>query len=145
VPYAATNYFAYDTLKKMFNTNEVGNIPTLLIGSSAAGAMSSSATFRSLASRCKLELSATGRFTRTCFMLSSAFFKRGKVKEKPEKFLELSTSASLLSTYQSCPSFPTISQSSCIGLGSLFFSGKLAWTEFCGRILPISLNENRSE
>ncbi|KAA8535084.1 hypothetical protein F0562_030087 [Nyssa sinensis] len=48
VPYAATNYFAYDTLrksyKKVFNQEEIGNIATLLIGS-AAGAISSSATF----------------------------------------------------------------------------------------------------
>lgn len=48
VPYAATNYFAYDTLrkayKKAFTKEEIGNIVTLLIGS-AAGAISSSATF----------------------------------------------------------------------------------------------------
>ncbi|KAL6331007.1 hypothetical protein AAG906_009435 [Vitis piasezkii] len=48
IPYAATNYFAYDTLrrsyKKAFNQEEIGNIMTLLIGS-AAGAISSSATF----------------------------------------------------------------------------------------------------
>ncbi|KAL2500764.1 Adenine nucleotide transporter BT1 [Forsythia ovata] len=48
IPYAATNYYAYDTLrkyyKKVFNKEEIGNIATLLIGS-AAGAISSSATF----------------------------------------------------------------------------------------------------
>lgn len=48
VPYAATNYFAYDTLRKAykeaFKKEEIGNIVTLLIGS-AAGAISSSATF----------------------------------------------------------------------------------------------------
>ncbi|KAK9269739.1 hypothetical protein L1049_001517 [Liquidambar formosana] len=48
VPYAATNYFAYDTLRKAyrkaFNQEEIGNIMTLLIGS-AAGAISSTATF----------------------------------------------------------------------------------------------------
>ncbi|KAG1330089.1 adenine nucleotide transporter BT1, chloroplastic/mitochondrial [Cocos nucifera] len=48
VPYAATNYFAYETLKKLyrktFKEEEIGNIATLLIGS-AAGAISSSATF----------------------------------------------------------------------------------------------------
>ncbi|XP_057416989.1 adenine nucleotide transporter BT1, chloroplastic/mitochondrial-like [Lotus japonicus] len=48
IPYAATNYLAYDTLrkgyKKAFNKEEVGNVMTLLIGS-AAGAFSSSATF----------------------------------------------------------------------------------------------------
>ncbi|KAG4930171.1 hypothetical protein AAZX31_17G112100 [Glycine max] len=48
IPYAATNYFAYDTLrkayKKAFKKEEIGNVMTLLIGS-AAGAISSSATF----------------------------------------------------------------------------------------------------
>ncbi|KAK6912609.1 Mitochondrial substrate/solute carrier [Dillenia turbinata] len=48
VPYAATNYFAYDTLRKayrkVFKQEKIGNIETLLIGS-AAGAISSSATF----------------------------------------------------------------------------------------------------
>ena len=48
IPYAATNYFAYDTLRKAYRkvckTEKIGNIETLLIGS-AAGAISSSATF----------------------------------------------------------------------------------------------------
>ncbi|KAI4337330.1 hypothetical protein L6164_015761 [Bauhinia variegata] len=48
IPYAATNYFAYDTLRKayrkIFKQEKIGNIETLLIGS-AAGAFSSSATF----------------------------------------------------------------------------------------------------
>lgn len=48
VPYAATNYFAYDMLRKayrkVFKEEEIGNIATLLIGSTA-GAISSSATF----------------------------------------------------------------------------------------------------
>uniref|UniRef100_A0A5B6ZK28 Adenine nucleotide transporter BT1 n=1 Tax=Davidia involucrata TaxID=16924 RepID=A0A5B6ZK28_DAVIN len=48
VPYAASNYFAYDTLRKayrkFFKQDKIGNIETLLIGS-AAGAISSSATF----------------------------------------------------------------------------------------------------
>ncbi|KAM5547880.1 adenine nucleotide transporter BT1, chloroplastic/mitochondrial [Rosa sericea] len=48
IPYAATNYFAYDTLskayKKAFKKEEIGNVMTLLIGSAAA-AFSSSATF----------------------------------------------------------------------------------------------------
>ncbi|KAM7459478.1 hypothetical protein LguiA_036472 [Lonicera macranthoides] len=48
IPYAATNYFAYDTLRKayrkFFKQERIGNIETLLIGS-AAGAISSSATF----------------------------------------------------------------------------------------------------
>ncbi|CAI9264880.1 unnamed protein product [Lactuca saligna] len=48
IPYAATNYFAYDTLrkayKKLTKEEQISNIATLLIGS-AAGAISSSATF----------------------------------------------------------------------------------------------------
>lgn len=48
IPYAATNYFAYDTLRKayrkVFKKDDIGNIATLLIGS-AAGAISSTATF----------------------------------------------------------------------------------------------------
>ncbi|XP_077209792.1 adenine nucleotide transporter BT1, chloroplastic/mitochondrial-like isoform X2 [Tasmannia lanceolata] len=48
VPYAATNYFAYDTLRKAyrkaFKEEEIGNVATLLIGSTA-GAIASSATF----------------------------------------------------------------------------------------------------
>uniref|UniRef100_I1MWR1 Uncharacterized protein n=1 Tax=Glycine max TaxID=3847 RepID=I1MWR1_SOYBN len=48
IPYSATNYFAYDTLRKayrkIFKKEKIGNIETLLIGS-AAGAFSSSATF----------------------------------------------------------------------------------------------------
>ncbi|KAK3029083.1 hypothetical protein RJ639_039227 [Escallonia herrerae] len=48
IPYAATSYFAYDTLrkayKKAFNQEDIGNLATLLIGS-AAGAISSTATF----------------------------------------------------------------------------------------------------
>ncbi|XP_039170909.1 LOW QUALITY PROTEIN: adenine nucleotide transporter BT1, chloroplastic/mitochondrial-like [Eucalyptus grandis] len=48
IPYAATNYFAYDTLRKayrkFFKEEKIGNIETLLIGS-LAGAISSGATF----------------------------------------------------------------------------------------------------
>ncbi|KAJ4707913.1 adenine nucleotide transporter BT1, chloroplastic/mitochondrial-like [Melia azedarach] len=48
IPYSATNYFAYDTLRKayrkVFKQEKIGNIETLLIGS-LAGAISSSATF----------------------------------------------------------------------------------------------------
>ncbi|CAK9169250.1 unnamed protein product [Ilex paraguariensis] len=48
IPYAATNYFAYDSLrkgyKKVFDLEEIGNVATLLIGA-ASGAISSSATF----------------------------------------------------------------------------------------------------
>ncbi|XP_021276799.1 adenine nucleotide transporter BT1, chloroplastic/mitochondrial [Herrania umbratica] len=48
IPYAAANYFAYDTLRKVyrkvFKEEKIGNIETLLIGS-LAGAISSSATF----------------------------------------------------------------------------------------------------
>uniref|UniRef100_A0A1J3K8Z8 Adenine nucleotide transporter BT1, chloroplastic/mitochondrial n=1 Tax=Noccaea caerulescens TaxID=107243 RepID=A0A1J3K8Z8_NOCCA len=48
VPYAATNYFAYDSLRKAYRSfskkDKIGNVETLLIGS-LAGALSSTATF----------------------------------------------------------------------------------------------------
>ncbi|XP_028765520.1 adenine nucleotide transporter BT1, chloroplastic/mitochondrial [Neltuma alba] len=48
IPFAATNYLAYDTLqkayKKAFNKEEVGNVMTFLIGSTSS-AFSSSVTF----------------------------------------------------------------------------------------------------
>lgn len=48
IPYAATNYCAYDSLRKayrkVFKQENIGNIETLLIGS-LAGAVSSTATF----------------------------------------------------------------------------------------------------
>ncbi|KAL1552284.1 Adenine nucleotide transporter bt1, chloroplastic/mitochondrial [Salvia divinorum] len=48
IPYAAANYCAYDTLRKayrkVFKQERIGNMETLLIGS-AAGAISSTATF----------------------------------------------------------------------------------------------------
>ncbi|KAL1210349.1 Adenine nucleotide transporter BT1, chloroplastic/mitochondrial [Cardamine amara subsp. amara] len=48
VPYAATNYFAYDSLRNAYRSfskqEKIGNIETLLIGS-LAGALSSTATF----------------------------------------------------------------------------------------------------
>lgn len=63
VPYAATNYFAYDTLKKLyqktFNTDDIGNVATLLIGS-AAGAISSSATFPLEVARKHMQVGAVG-------------------------------------------------------------------------------------
>ncbi|KAF8726019.1 hypothetical protein HU200_020603 [Digitaria exilis] len=63
IPYAATNYFAYDTLKKaykkIFKTNEIGNIPTLLIGSTA-GAISSTATFPLEVARKHMQVGAVG-------------------------------------------------------------------------------------
>ncbi|WOL09213.1 adenine nucleotide transporter BT1, chloroplastic/mitochondrial [Canna indica] len=63
IPYAATNYFAYDSLKKLykktFKTEEVGNIPILLIGS-AAGAISSSATFPLEVARKHMQVGAVG-------------------------------------------------------------------------------------
>uniref|UniRef100_A0A0D9VDH4 Uncharacterized protein n=1 Tax=Leersia perrieri TaxID=77586 RepID=A0A0D9VDH4_9ORYZ len=48
IPYAATNFYAYETLRRLYRRTtgrpEVGPIPTLLIGS-AAGAIASAATF----------------------------------------------------------------------------------------------------
>ncbi|KAK4480159.1 hypothetical protein RD792_013219 [Penstemon davidsonii] len=61
IPYAATNYCAYDTLrkayKKVFKTDEIGNIETLLIGS-AAGAISSTATFPLEVARKQMQIGA---------------------------------------------------------------------------------------
>ncbi|KAG6483239.1 adenine nucleotide transporter BT1, chloroplastic/mitochondrial-like [Zingiber officinale] len=63
VPYAATNFYAYDSLKKLyrktFKKEEIGNIATLLIGS-AAGAISSSATFPLEVARKHMQVGAVG-------------------------------------------------------------------------------------
>lgn len=61
IPYSATNYFAYDTLrkvyKKVFKQEKIGNIETLLIGS-AAGAISSTATFPLEVARKQMQVGA---------------------------------------------------------------------------------------
>uniref|UniRef100_A0A1D1YSA8 Protein brittle-1, chloroplastic/amyloplastic n=1 Tax=Anthurium amnicola TaxID=1678845 RepID=A0A1D1YSA8_9ARAE len=63
IPYAATNYFAYDMLRKayrrVFKEEDIGNIATLLIGS-AAGAISSSATFPLEVARKHMQVGAVG-------------------------------------------------------------------------------------
>lgn len=63
IPYAATNYFAYDTLRKayrkIFKQEKIGNIQTLLIGS-AAGAISSTATFPLEVARKHMQVGAVG-------------------------------------------------------------------------------------
>ncbi|KAA0038804.1 adenine nucleotide transporter BT1 [Cucumis melo var. makuwa] len=61
IPYSATNYFAYDTLRKayrkIFKQEKIGNIQTLLIGS-AAGAISSCATFPLEVARKQMQVGA---------------------------------------------------------------------------------------
>lgn len=61
IPYAATNYCAYDTLRKayrkIFKQEKIGNIETLLIGS-AAGAISSTATFPLEVARKQMQVGA---------------------------------------------------------------------------------------
>ena len=61
IPYSAANYFAYDTLRKayrkIFKQEKIGNIQTLLIGS-AAGAISSSATFPLEVARKQMQVGA---------------------------------------------------------------------------------------
>lgn len=61
IPYSATNYFAYDTLRKayrkIFKQERIGNIETLLIGS-AAGAFSSSVTFPLEVARKQMQVGA---------------------------------------------------------------------------------------
>ncbi|MQM21648.1 hypothetical protein Taro_054690 [Colocasia esculenta] len=63
IPYAATNYFAYDALrkayKKVFKEEDIGNIATLLIGS-AAGAIASTATFPLEVARKHMQVGAVG-------------------------------------------------------------------------------------
>ncbi|XP_010526209.1 PREDICTED: adenine nucleotide transporter BT1, chloroplastic/mitochondrial-like [Tarenaya hassleriana] len=63
VPYAATNYFAYDSLRKAYRKflkqEKIGNIETLLIGS-LAGAISSSATFPLEVARKHMQVGAVG-------------------------------------------------------------------------------------
>ncbi|EMS52034.1 Protein brittle-1, chloroplastic/amyloplastic [Triticum urartu] len=63
VPYAATNYYAYDTLRKLyrktFKQEEISNLATLLIGS-AAGAISSTATFPLEVARKQMQAGAVG-------------------------------------------------------------------------------------
>ncbi|PIN23984.1 Mitochondrial solute carrier protein [Handroanthus impetiginosus] len=61
IPYAAANYCAYDTLRKayrkIFKQEKIGNIETLLIGS-AAGAISSTATFPLEVARKQMQVGA---------------------------------------------------------------------------------------
>ncbi|KAK6273315.1 hypothetical protein POUND7_010398 [Theobroma cacao] len=82
VPYAATNYFAYDTLrkayKKAFKKEEIGNIMTLLIGS-VAGAVSSSATFPLEVARKQMQAGAiNGRqYQNMLYALTSIVEKEG--------------------------------------------------------------------
>ncbi|KAL3677443.1 hypothetical protein R1sor_027391 [Riccia sorocarpa] len=61
IPYAGTNYFAYDYLrtlyKKILKTDEIGNLQTLLIGSTA-GAIASSATFPLEVARKRMQVGA---------------------------------------------------------------------------------------
>ncbi|KAL0407643.1 UNVERIFIED_CONTAM: Adenine nucleotide transporter BT1, chloroplastic/mitochondrial [Sesamum radiatum] len=63
IPYTAANYCAYDTLRKaykIFKQEKIGNIETLLIGS-AAGAISSSATFPLEVARKHMQVGAVSR------------------------------------------------------------------------------------
>ncbi|CAA6672666.1 unnamed protein product [Spirodela intermedia] len=63
IPYAATNYFAYDALRKAYKRiskeEDIGNLATLLIGS-AAGAIASSATFPLEVARKHMQVGAVG-------------------------------------------------------------------------------------
>ncbi|KAL4318178.1 hypothetical protein GQ457_18G003430 [Hibiscus cannabinus] len=82
VPYAASNYFAYDALrnayKKAFKKEEIGNVMTLLIGS-AAGAISSTATFPLEVARKKMQAgTVNGRHCRNMIeALTSIVEKEG--------------------------------------------------------------------
>ncbi|KAM0911585.1 hypothetical protein ACQ4PT_013363 [Festuca glaucescens] len=63
VPYAAANFYAYETLRGFYQRvsgkEEVGNVPTLLIGS-AAGAIVSTATFPLEVARKQMQVGAVG-------------------------------------------------------------------------------------
>lgn len=65
VPYAAINYFSYDTLRKTYRRlskqDKVGNIETLLMGS-IAGAVASSATFPLEVARKQMQVSLCSDF-----------------------------------------------------------------------------------
>ncbi|XP_038885579.1 adenine nucleotide transporter BT1, chloroplastic/mitochondrial-like [Benincasa hispida] len=83
IPYSATNYFAYDTLRrayrKIFKQERIGNIETLLIGS-AAGAFSSSVTFPLEVARKQMQVGAlSGRqvYKNVIHALVSIFEKEG--------------------------------------------------------------------
>ncbi|CAN4076738.1 unnamed protein product [Withania somnifera] len=83
IPYAATNYFAYDTLRKgyreIFKEEKIGNIETLLIGS-AAGAISSTATFPLEVARKHMQVGAvSGRlvYKNVIHALASIFEQEG--------------------------------------------------------------------
>ncbi|KAG6553581.1 hypothetical protein Mapa_004495 [Marchantia paleacea] len=83
IPYAGTNYFAYDYLrtlyKKLCQTEHIGNLQTLLIGS-AAGAIASSATFPLEVARKRMQVGAIqGRlvYSSTLDCLASVFREEG--------------------------------------------------------------------
>uniref|UniRef100_A0A0C9RK26 TSA: Wollemia nobilis Ref_Wollemi_Transcript_14003_2191 transcribed RNA sequence n=1 Tax=Wollemia nobilis TaxID=56998 RepID=A0A0C9RK26_9CONI len=83
VPYAAANYFAYDTLRKLYRKlskkEQIGNLATLLIGS-AAGAIASSATFPLEVARKQMQVGAlSGRqvYDNLFHALSSILEKEG--------------------------------------------------------------------
>ena len=83
VPYAATNYFAYETLQKLYGKlskeQQIGNLATLFIGS-AAGAIASSATFPLEVARKQMQVGAlSGRhvYNNLFHALSSILEKEG--------------------------------------------------------------------
>lgn len=63
VPYAAMNYFSYETLRRLYRKltkqQQIGNLATLLIGS-AAGAIASSSTFPLEVARKQMQVGALG-------------------------------------------------------------------------------------
>lgn len=63
IPYAAINYFSYETLRKLYRKftkqQQIGNIATLLIGSTA-GAIASSSTFPLEVARKQMQVGALG-------------------------------------------------------------------------------------
>lgn len=83
VPYAAANYYAYETLRKLYRKltkkQQIGNLATLFIGS-AAGAIASSATFPLEVARKQMQVGAlSGRqvYNNLFHALSSILEKEG--------------------------------------------------------------------
>ncbi|KAG6536583.1 hypothetical protein ZIOFF_001641 [Zingiber officinale] len=73
VPYATANYYAYDSLKKLYRKalrkDEIGIVASLLIGS-AIGAISSSATFHLKVARKHMQVGVVGdRQNEICLIL----------------------------------------------------------------------------
>ncbi|CAK9187533.1 unnamed protein product, partial [Ilex paraguariensis] len=106
IPYAATNYFAYNSLrkayKKVFNREEIGNTATLFIGS-AAGAISSSATFPLEVARKHMQVDAlNGRHYKNLLHAVSSILEKEGVPGLYSGLGQTALNWSLLLEFLSC-------------------------------------------